>query len=72
MNQLITVAIGVIAVVIGIGIVASARETSDDLDKARSGTPVPEGAFNSGSLGCAGIAILAVGVLIVILGIVIR
>lgn len=72
MNQLITIGVGVVAAVIGIAILASARETADDLDRSRRGTPVPEGAFNSGSVGCAGIAFVLVGIVIVILGIVFR
>ena len=72
MNQLITIGAGVVAAFIGIAILASARETAGDLDRARRGTPVPQGAFNSGSVGCAGIAFVLVGIAIVILGIVFR
>lgn len=72
MAHAITILLGVIVIVIGLVITTASKETAEDLRRASEHTPAPEGFFTSGSVGCAGLAVILVGIVMVLLGLVVR
>lgn len=70
MNALLIGIFGAVVVAIGLGITLTRQNTSGRMRDASKYTPSPEGMFTPSTTGCAGIAVVLVGLIMVIIAIV--
>jgi len=71
MMPFVLLAMGAIFGLIGAMLLATKREVADDFTEAgESSAPVPQWNYSPGAVGCGGLAILAIGVVLFIAGVV--